>query len=148
MGHQPTDESFMSGLSLSLRQSFSGHIYLHVGVSLLLLSLYYLPRSLHMGVSVIFLLLLFDALCYCSCLVFIEQGRDCLIKKIFSLFLNQNMLSVGDAVCTQKNCLSEMVILSTHNRCFNWWIRKHSHVYAQFFFIYIDLWLLYSFRSC
>ena len=39
--------------------------------------------------------------------------------KLFFLFLNQN-------ICCgySKNCLDEMVLLSTQNTCLKWWIRK------------------------
>ena len=50
-------------------------------------------------------------------------------------------------VGTQKNRLNEMVLLSTQNLCFNWWIRKYSQFYAHFFFVHLDLWYLYCSSS-
>ena len=34
-------------------------------------------------------------------------------------------------VGTQKNRLNETVLLSTHYKCYNWWIRKYSQFGAQ-----------------
>ena len=36
---------------------------------------------------------------------------------------------------TQKNRLHETVLLSTQNKCLNWWIRKYLQCYAHFFSI-------------
>ena len=36
-------------------------------------------------------------------------------------------------VGTQKNRLDETVLLSTQNTCLNWWIRKYSQFYANYF---------------
>ena len=37
---------------------------------------------------------------------------------------------------TQKNRLHETVLLSTQNKCLNWWIRKYLQFYAHFFSIW------------
>ena len=37
---------------------------------------------------------------------------------------------------TQKNHLNETVLLSIHNLWQNWWIRKYSHFYSNFFFVF------------
>ena len=46
--------------------------------------------------------------------------------KLFFLFFNS-------VICldTQKTHLYEMVLLSTQNTCFNWWVRKQLQINAN-----------------
>ena len=45
--------------------------------------------------------------------------KEHVTENYFSYFLAKTYV-----VGTQKNCLHETVLLSTQNKCFNWWIRK------------------------
>ena len=56
------------------------------------------------------------------------QIRVC-TKKLIFLFLNQNICYVYSK--EPSLTLNETVLLSTHNICLNWWIRKYLQFYAQ-----------------
>ena len=54
------------------------------------------------------------------------RPHECVIKNYFS-YLSTKTYVVG----TQKNCLVETVLLSTQNKCWNWWVGKYSQFYAE-----------------
>ena len=47
-------------------------------------------------------------------------------RKIIFLFSNQTYV-----VGTQKNCLDETVLVSTHNICWKLWVKKYWQFYAE-----------------